>query len=73
MHQITACKHNGTQYNAGACVTGKSLIMGGIEGRSESTGYGVFLCVKDLLNDKDLMNKYKLPMGLEGKKFIVQV
>ena len=59
--------------NSDGCVTGKSLNQGGIEGRVESTGYGVFLCVKDLLKDSCLMNKYKLPLGLEGKKFIVQV
>ena len=59
--------------NSDGCVTGKSINQGGIEGRNESTGYGVYLCLKDLINNPWLMNKYKLPLGLEGKKFIVQV
>ncbi len=54
-------------------MTGKSINMGGIEGRIESTGYGVFLCVTQLLKNEWLMHKYGLPLGVEGKKFIVQV
>ena len=59
--------------NSDGCVTGKSLNQGGIEGRNESTGFGVFLCLRDLINNKWLMDKYKLTTGLEGKKFICQV
>ena len=54
-------------------MTGKSINMGGIEGRVESTGYGVFLCVTELLRNEWIMHKYGLPLGIEGKKFIVQV
>lgn len=58
--------------NSSACVTGKSIILGGIEGRNESTGYGVYLCINDLLSNETLMKKYNLPTGIQGKKFIVQ-
>lgn len=54
-------------------MTGKSINMGGIEGRVESTGYGVFLCVTELLRNEWIMHKHGLPLGVEGKKFIVQV
>lgn len=59
--------------NAAACVTGKSVLQGGIDGRNESTGYGVFLCIDKLLNTDWLMNQHKLEKGVKGKKFIVQV
>ena len=36
-------RHNDSNYKA--CVTGKSLAHGGIIGRSESTGLGVFYCL----------------------------
>lgn len=32
-----------------AIVTGKSLVEGGINGRPESTGLGVFYCIRDIL------------------------
>ena len=59
--------------NAAACVTGKSVNQGGIDGRNESTGYGVFLCIKNFLDNEWIMDKHKLKRGIEGKKFIVQV
>ena len=59
--------------NAAACVTGKSVNQGGIEGRNESTGYGVFYCIKDFMMNDWLMDKFKLKKGIEGKRFIVQV
>lgn len=38
--------------NAAAISTGKSLNQGGIGGRTESTGLGVFLATKELVSDK---------------------
>lgn len=35
------------------CVTGKSPNQGGIEGRTESTGLGVFYATRDILDDHD--------------------
>ena len=59
--------------NAQACCTGKSESQGGIAGRTESTGLGVFLCIKDLLDNEWLMNKHNISKGLKDKTFIVQV
>jgi glutamate dehydrogenase/leucine dehydrogenase len=38
--------------NGSACVTGKPLEEGGIMGRQEATGLGVFFCLREFLNDK---------------------
>jgi len=37
--------------NAVGCVTGKSVNVGGIDGRTESTGLGVFYALREILND----------------------
>ncbi|KAL4427365.1 hypothetical protein ABPG74_002336 [Tetrahymena malaccensis] len=58
--------------NAHGCVTGKALNQGGIRGRTESTGLGVFYCTRDLLNDKPLMEKFGVEPGMKGKRFIIQ-
>lgn len=56
-------------------VTGKSIIAGGINGRGESTGLGVYYCIRNILcNDEyvQLRRRNGLIPGLEGKKIIVQ-
>jgi len=59
--------------NATACVTGKPLSQGGIKGRVESTGLGVYFAVREFLKDKELMDKYKIDHnGYKGKTIIVQ-
>lgn len=58
--------------NAVACVTGKSVSQGGIEGRTESTGLGVFYGIREVLNNTHLSEKYDFSVGVEGKSFIVQ-
>lgn len=40
-----------TEINHTGVVTGKSLINGGIDGRPESTGFGVFLSIRNILED----------------------
>lgn len=61
-----------TDLNAEACVTGKPIPQGGVRGRTEATGRGVFFGVREACNDKDDMKKLKLEHGLEGKTFIIQ-
>jgi len=39
--------------NMNGIVTGKSLVEGGINGRPESTGLGVFYCIRDILENKN--------------------
>ena len=58
--------------NASGCVTGKSLILGGISGRTESTGFGAYICIREFLNNSELMKKFNLTKGLKGKTFIIQ-
>lgn len=63
-----------TDLHSLGCVTGKSTMVGGINGRTESTGLGVFYTVRDMYNEKRyqyLRDEYKLEGGLKGKKFIV--
>ena len=64
--------HGQSDINSEACVTGKFLGRGGIAGRQESTGLGVFYGIRDLLNNQEFCTKAKLKPGLEGKSFIVQ-
>ncbi|GBG82065.1 hypothetical protein CBR_g34345 [Chara braunii] len=58
--------------NAVAVVTGKPLDEGGIEGRTEATGMGVFFCLREFMNNEELMSKINLKPGVKGKTFIVQ-
>lgn len=41
--------------NGSACVTGKPLEEGGIDGRQEATGLGVFFCLREFLNDEVIL------------------
>lgn len=59
--------------NSKAITTGKSLSLGGIEGRTESTGLGAFIVIRELLNNNEIMGKLKITPGIEGKSFIIQV
>lgn len=63
---------NDNKSNALACVTGKSISQGGIEGRKEATGLGVYYGLRELCNLKKKMKKIGLPTGIEGKKIIIQ-
>ena len=58
--------------NSIACVTGKPLAQGGIRGRTEATGRGVYFGIREALNHKVDMDALGLPTGLEGKTFCVQ-
>ncbi|KAG0590513.1 hypothetical protein M758_1G111900 [Ceratodon purpureus] len=58
--------------NGAACVTGKPLEEGGIDGRQEATGLGVFFCLREFLNDEALVARIGLTTGIKGKSFIVQ-
>ncbi len=60
------------EVTSSACVTGKSVSQGGIEGRTESTGLGVFYGIREVLNHKELAGKYDFSLGVQDKSFIVQ-
>ena len=58
--------------NAIACVTGKPLSQGGIRGRTEATGRGVYYGLKEFFNNPDDVKSAGLEGGIEGKRMIVQ-
>ncbi|MEX1054654.1 MAG: Glu/Leu/Phe/Val dehydrogenase, partial [Rhodothermales bacterium] len=55
-----------------ACVTGKPVGQGGVRGRKEATGKGVFFGIREACNRADDMNRLGLSTGLEGKTVVVQ-
>ncbi|MGX5820388.1 Glu/Leu/Phe/Val family dehydrogenase [Chitinophaga lutea] len=54
------------------CVTGKPVALGGVRGRKEATGLGVFYGLRELCNVKEDMQRIGLEPGIEGKTVIVQ-
>jgi len=58
--------------NALGCVTGKPVGQGGIRGRTEATGLGVFYGLRELLLDEPMLAKVGLSSGVAGKRIIVQ-
>ncbi len=58
--------------NALGCVTGKPLGQGGIQGRTEATGMGIFFGIREALNNKEDMKVLGMKPGIEGKKIILQ-
>lgn len=60
------------EIDAIGCVTGKPLSQGGIRGRKEATGRGVFFGVKEALADSELLKELGLSAGLSGKRAVVQ-
>ncbi|ACY40152.1 glutamate dehydrogenase (NADP+) [Blattabacterium sp. (Blattella germanica) str. Bge] len=60
------------EVDALACVTGKPVSQGGVRGRKEATGLGVFYGIRELCRMKEDMLSVGLDVGLVGKKFIIQ-
>lgn len=58
--------------NALGCVTGKPVSQGGVTGRTEATGLGIFYGVREVVNVAEDMQKIGLSTGIEGKRVIVQ-
>lgn len=58
--------------NALGCVTGKPLGQGGIQGRTEATGKGIFYGICEALSKAEDMKEIGLTTGIEGKRVIVQ-
>lgn len=58
--------------NAEGCVTGKPIQQGGIRGRTEATGRGVYFGIREACNIKEDMDALGLEVGVEGKSFVVQ-
>ncbi|MGJ8544873.1 MAG: Glu/Leu/Phe/Val family dehydrogenase [Sulfitobacter sp.] len=63
---------NTTELNGNACVTGKPINAGGIQGRTEATGRGVQYALHAFFKDAKGMEKAKVTGTLKGKRVIVQ-
>ena len=60
------------EIDAAGCVTGKPITQGGVRGRKEATGLGVFFGIREVCNMQEQMKKLGLPLGITGKKVVVQ-
>lgn len=60
------------EIDAAGCVTGKPVSQGGVRGRTEATGLGVFYGLREVCNMPDAMKKVGLATGVEGKRVCVQ-
>jgi len=63
---------NGGGIHNFACVTGKPIAQGGIQGRTEATGRGVVYGVREAMSVKEDMKLLGLTTGLEGKRVAIQ-
>ncbi|HKC37786.1 MAG TPA: Glu/Leu/Phe/Val dehydrogenase [Chitinophagaceae bacterium] len=60
------------EIDAAGCVTGKPVTQGGVRGRREATGLGVYYGIREVCKMEDIMKKLGLSTGIEGKRVIVQ-
>ncbi|MBL7773498.1 MAG: Glu/Leu/Phe/Val dehydrogenase [Chitinophagaceae bacterium] len=60
------------EIDAAGCVTGKPVTQGGVRGRTEATGLGVYYGVREMCNDTEMMKRMKMTVGLSDKTVIVQ-
>ena len=58
--------------NGLGCVTAKPIQQGGIQGRTEATGRGVFYALREVCSLGREMRPLDLSPGLEGKRIVVQ-
>ena len=63
---------NPGQLNALGCVTGKPVTQGGVRGRKEATGRGLYFALREACHEKAEMARLGLPTGLAGKRVVVQ-
>ncbi len=60
------------EVDAMGCVTGKPVTQGGVRGRKEATGLGVFFGIREVCNMPEIMQRIGLPIGVNGKTVVVQ-
>jgi glutamate dehydrogenase (NAD(P)+) len=63
---------NPGQLDALGCVTGKPVTQGGVRGRREATGRGLFFALREACSRKADMQRLGLSTGLDGKRIVVQ-
>ncbi len=60
------------EVDAAGCVTGKPISQGGVRGRKEATGLGVFYGIREVCNMHDVMERLGMTTGISGKTIVVQ-
>jgi glutamate dehydrogenase (NAD(P)+) len=60
------------EIDAAGCVTGKPVTQGGVRGRTEATGLGVYFGVREMCNDNEMMKKLNMTIGLQDKSVVIQ-
>jgi glutamate dehydrogenase (NAD(P)+) len=60
------------EIDSAGCVTGKPITQGGVRGRKEATGLGVFYGIREVCLMEDIMQKQGLTVGIAGKTIVVQ-
>jgi glutamate dehydrogenase (NAD(P)+) len=60
------------EIDAQGCVTGKPVTQGGVRGRREATGLGVFYGIREVCNMKEVMDRLGMETGVQGKRVVVQ-
>jgi glutamate dehydrogenase (NAD(P)+) len=58
--------------DAMGCVTGKPIAQGGVRGRTEATGRGVYFGVRECVTIAEDMKPLGLAPGIEGKRVVIQ-
>ncbi|MFK7737303.1 MAG: Glu/Leu/Phe/Val dehydrogenase [Pirellulaceae bacterium] len=60
------------ELDALGCVTGKPVAFGGIRGRTEATGLGVYYGIREACADEADMKQLGLTTGVAGKTVVIQ-
>ena len=60
------------EVDAAGCVTGKPVSQGGVRGRKEATGLGVFYGIREVCNMPEVMQRLALTIGVSDKTVVVQ-
>ncbi|KAI7898742.1 uncharacterized protein BX663DRAFT_523964 [Cokeromyces recurvatus] len=68
----TYSQFNVGDVNAAGCVTGKPLSLGGVRGRNEATGLGVYYGIREFLSYPEVQNKTGLSGKVSDSRVIVQ-
>jgi glutamate dehydrogenase (NAD(P)+) len=63
---------NPGELDALGCVTGKPITQGGVRGRKEATGRGLYFALREACNEPEEMKRLGLSLGLDGKRIVVQ-